>query len=1241
MEDTCLECRQMISDSVFCECEMCGRKIHGSCAKLSTIDVKFLRSISKTFLGGLCQVCRGEIRLLPKLYRRFRELEETFENNYLSLTAMDDRINCDKLVLVDPQFDHKYKNGTDLEYEEQITTLKNEIESLQNKVQTLVTENKILSNDSKTSGDKLIDLDEKFKKILSEKRSLEERISNILENKTEENRLEDKLTFIQDECNKLKSELVRKDKEIQDIKNKFDFESAYKSLEGEYGRKISLIDELHRQKDEDNDAILNLTNVNNNLKKSLKDCKEEIQETKEKLKSREKLNSNIEQTANKVQLHVEGKSSIMSELQKLNNDFKYKIDKLEKDAEDKMKQLGHLKDILKREEVIKNKMWSDNRDLTSSLNVLTEDYQKLLSDIGENENIKKELKEDYNVMLSKYNQEMEKNRNLVSELSSHQKDLTDISSKYHELNTNYHVLVNNNLHVLEELSLLKSETECIKDHHKLYKDELNKSLHEYQNALQLLSSKLKDLEFENNILRTDLSIEKQKFSKQAVCDDKIKAAEYEDSGFKCDIESETSSESSLMSSNYEKSALPTKNLTFEKQKLTIDRLREKLDDLETNLLNERSKNDILKERLSTKEDELREGKVRISTEKNSLQSVINDLKDKLAQQEDYYKHLCNASNDKIKELSIKLSQYDELHKNLLLNLSQKESLLQRNFEMFEYNKITIEKLSKSVQDFQIQHKNMTGDLRLKEISLKNVSLENQNLKHFAARLENQQLQQSVKLSYIETALKNCEGDLCKKSEELTSLTFLLSDREERIRSLTAAAEEYERRLSDSIVELSVKDSTCVNLELELKELQNKLSRTEICRDKARADVIRMEENVKSVEVGAEMNAVKDESTFDQISGFVDVISECCNDLNIAFTKFMEQWKNRLELDPNFRKLPALKLCSSFEIGHVLSVIVDNVKVVILLFNIMSSNDPSTMGENADSYVNYLSNAKVEVNEPKVIRKFTLRPSKLDVRPVSPDSPGIEIDPQKNEEWKPENAHNSPDSQNCRTFEFGDDGEQSGRTVSSTHLPLLTFDLQLQDAFPHLSDSFLDKLGLHETSPKVKLSKDETERLFTTFAIQVALDSKDVKDRLQKQKDLCSQVHRKFVYLLKDISVRLREHKCIGATDSINPVFVMLEDVRYQMQEMMQTVGQFGVLTCENRMTKCWNLVTNYMAIIRQNTEFWKEQSSPNRLLSKGLKSPTNSPEKVLLEKCLKCEHLKASKDDKKTKEYSRYRDFEK
>lgn len=69
--------------------------------------------------------------------------------------------------------------------------------------------------------------------------------------------------------------------------------------------------------------------------------------------------------------------------------------------------------------------------------------------------------------------------------------------------------------------------------------------------------------------------------------------------------------------------------------------------------------------------------------------------------------------------------------------------------------------------------------------------------------------------------------------------------------------------------------------------------------------------------------------------------------------------------------------------------------------------------------------------------------------------------------------------------------------------------------------------------------------------------------------------------MTDISVRLREHKCIGAMDSIKPVFVLLEDVRYLLREIMQTSGQFGILSCENRMMRCWNMVTNYMAILKK------------------------------------------------------------
>lgn len=69
--------------------------------------------------------------------------------------------------------------------------------------------------------------------------------------------------------------------------------------------------------------------------------------------------------------------------------------------------------------------------------------------------------------------------------------------------------------------------------------------------------------------------------------------------------------------------------------------------------------------------------------------------------------------------------------------------------------------------------------------------------------------------------------------------------------------------------------------------------------------------------------------------------------------------------------------------------------------------------------------------------------------------------------------------------------------------------------------------------------------------------------------------------MKDISVRLREHKCIGAMDSIKPVFVLLEDIRYLLREIMHTSGEFGILSCEHRMMRCWNLVTNYMAILKK------------------------------------------------------------
>lgn len=77
-------------------------------------------------------------------------------------------------------------------------------------------------------------------------------------------------------------------------------------------------------------------------------------------------------------------------------------------------------------------------------------------------------------------------------------------------------------------------------------------------------------------------------------------------------------------------------------------------------------------------------------------------------------------------------------------------------------------------------------------------------------------------------------------------------------------------------------------------------------------------------------------------------------------------------------------------------------------------------------------------------------------------------------------------------------------------------------------------------------------------------------------------HDRFLSLVRDVSCRLRDHKCIGAADPISPVFVLLEDMKFLFRDLTRSAEQFGILICENRMMKCWNLVTNYMALLKQD-----------------------------------------------------------
>nr|CAH7730474.1 unnamed protein product [Callosobruchus chinensis] len=171
---------------------------------------------------------------------------------------------------------------------------------------------------------------------------------------------------------------------------------------------------------------------------------------------------------------------------------------------------------------------------------------------------------------------------------------------------------------------------------------------------------------------------------------------------------------------------------------------------------------------------------------------------------------------------------------------------------------------------------------------------------------------------------------------------------------------------------------------------------------------------------------------------------------------------------------------------------------------------------------------------------------------------------------------------------------------STTLAQLPDDVPTIEAFPYLTDDFLEKLGLDDRSPELRLSKEDTEKIFKSLTLQMNLNMEDIVERLDQHRAECERQHKRCFYLMKDISTRLRDHRCIGATDPINPVFVLLEDVRFLLQEIIKSTGKLGIITCEKRMAKCWRLIIDHVQILRSELESKNTVASKSTYLCIGV-----------------------------------------
>nr|CAI5832019.1 unnamed protein product [Callosobruchus analis] len=299
---------------------------------------------------------------------------------------------------------------------------------------------------------------------------------------------------------------------------------------------------------------------------------------------------------------------------------------------------------------------------------------------------------------------------------------------------------------------------------------------------------------------------------------------------------------------------------------------------------------------------------------------------------------------------------------------------------------------------------------------------------------------------------------------------------------------------------------------------------------------------------------------------------------------LEKWGNSLQNDTGF--LPQIKESQRSDIG--LHDLYSNITSFITVLQALTSK---ILSESTDES---LGRQKLQTlpGESKNVKKFTLRPARFTVRSVSPDSSSLETGTAKamlpvlnnsnsihessiKEECTVVNRISwSPDSQasKSRSPASRDDSICENRSLPEVYF-------QTNVIFPHVTDTFLERLGIQEPNITMSFPREEIQKIFILLASQVNLDSADIQERLKNQKEQCEQYHRNSFCLMDDISALLWEHRCPAA--DFEPVLALFEDLRDHFQKTLRSAGQMGMLTCENRMAVCWRLVTEYVSVLKE------------------------------------------------------------
>ncbi|XP_066154522.1 uncharacterized protein [Euwallacea fornicatus] len=143
---------------------------------------------------------------------------------------------------------------------------------------------------------------------------------------------------------------------------------------------------------------------------------------------------------------------------------------------------------------------------------------------------------------------------------------------------------------------------------------------------------------------------------------------------------------------------------------------------------------------------------------------------------------------------------------------------------------------------------------------------------------------------------------------------------------------------------------------------------------------------------------------------------------------------------------------------------------------------------------------------------------------------------------------------------------------------------------------IEELGLNRSetgeSNGNESEKEKLERITTALMLWFSNNSSTVPRSIDNQIEKYRNQYEALLYLLSDMSCRLRNHVCIGTPEPTFPVYELLEEVKLELKAVVQCASQISALICEDRMKRCCKLLINYCTILSQENERLRNKSRP-------------------------------------------------